>query len=170
MGQAQTVLWDNIKNNPPQQLKISPIAAIPHKSKAFRSILDLSFLIALHNGMHIPAVNETTIKTAPQAAVNQLGHSLSRLIHAFADATENEKVFMAKWGIKDGFWRLDCQEGEEYNFAYVLPQPYTEPTTLVIPMSLQIGWIKSPGFFCAASETSRDIAQQYCQTPIGSLP
>ncbi len=41
--QARIVLWDDIKDNPPEQLKISPIAAIPHKSKAFRSILDLSF-------------------------------------------------------------------------------------------------------------------------------
>jgi hypothetical protein len=41
--QARIAVWDDIKDNPPQQLKISPIAAIPHKLKAFRSILDLSF-------------------------------------------------------------------------------------------------------------------------------
>ena len=41
--QARLVPWDDIKDNPPAQLKISPIAAIPYKSKAFRSILDLSF-------------------------------------------------------------------------------------------------------------------------------
>ena len=41
--QARIVLCDDIKDNPPMQLKISPIAAIPHKSKAFRSILNLSF-------------------------------------------------------------------------------------------------------------------------------
>ncbi len=34
-GQAKLVLWDNIKENPPSQQKVSPIAAIPHKSKAF---------------------------------------------------------------------------------------------------------------------------------------
>ena len=43
MGQARLVLWDDIKDDPPRQLKISPIAAIPHKLKAYRSILDLSF-------------------------------------------------------------------------------------------------------------------------------
>ncbi len=77
---------------------------------------------------------------------------------------------MAKWDIKDSFWRLNCQAGEEYNFAYVLPQEEGAPTTLVIPTSLQMGWIESPGFFCAASETSRDVAAQYCQAPVGSLP
>ncbi len=34
-GQAQIVGWDNIKDNPPPQLMVSPIAAIPHKSKDF---------------------------------------------------------------------------------------------------------------------------------------
>ena len=41
--QVRIVLWDDIKDNPQEQWKISPIAAIPHKSKAFRSILGLSF-------------------------------------------------------------------------------------------------------------------------------
>jgi len=36
--QARLIAWDDITDNPPPQLKISPIAAIPHKSKAFRSI------------------------------------------------------------------------------------------------------------------------------------
>jgi hypothetical protein len=31
-GQAQIVIWDDIKDNPPPQLKVSPIAAIPNKS------------------------------------------------------------------------------------------------------------------------------------------
>ncbi len=34
-GQAKLVFWDDIKENPPPQLKILLIAAIPHKSKAF---------------------------------------------------------------------------------------------------------------------------------------
>lgn len=43
LGQARVVEWDAIKHNPPPQLKISPVAAIPHNSKPYRSILDLSF-------------------------------------------------------------------------------------------------------------------------------
>ncbi len=49
-GQARLVLWDEIKAAPPTQLKISPVAAIPHKSKPYRSILDLSFSLRLQNG------------------------------------------------------------------------------------------------------------------------
>jgi hypothetical protein len=65
-NQARLVPWDDIKDNPPAQLKISPIAAIPHKSKAFRSILDLSFRLRLKNGGVLAAVNDTTVKSAPK--------------------------------------------------------------------------------------------------------
>jgi hypothetical protein len=34
-GQAKVVLWDDIKDDPPKELKISPIAMIPHKSRMF---------------------------------------------------------------------------------------------------------------------------------------
>ena len=35
VGQDQIVRWEDIRCNPPPQLKISPIAAVPHKSKVF---------------------------------------------------------------------------------------------------------------------------------------
>ncbi len=107
---------------------MSPIAAIPHKSKDFRSILDLSFRLRLKNGGILNSVNDTTIKSAPEGALDQLGHALSRIIHAFAEAEDNAKIFMAKWDIKDGFWRMDCEVSEEWNFAYILPQDQTKPT------------------------------------------
>jgi hypothetical protein len=95
-GQAELVLWEDIKDDLPPQLKISPIAAIPHKSKVFRSILDLSFCLRLKNGGFLDLVNDSTVKMAPRGALNQLGHALSRIIHAFAEADDNKKIFMAK--------------------------------------------------------------------------
>ena len=80
--QARVVEWDAIKDNPPTELKISPIATIPHKSKAYRSILDLSFRLRLKNGSFRDAVNDTTVKTAPGGAIDQIGECLSRIIHA----------------------------------------------------------------------------------------
>lgn len=41
---------------------------------------------------------------------------------------------------------------------------------LVVPTSLKMGWIESPPYFCAASETARDVAVQYIEHPLGSLP
>jgi hypothetical protein len=33
-----------------------------------------------------------------------------------------------------------------------------------------MGWVESPPYFCAASETARDVAMDYVETPVGSLP
>ncbi len=67
-----------------------------------------------------------------------MGHALSCIIHAFAKADDDAKIYMAKWDIKYGFWRMDSEAGEEYNFAYVLLQEEGKPTTLVVPTSLQM--------------------------------
>ena len=170
-GQARVVNWNDIRHDPPPQLKISPIAMVPHKSRPYRAILDLSFPVKLKPSGEVPSVNTTTVKTAPKGAIDQIGHVLPRIIHAFAAAEENDKIFMAKWDIKDGFWRLDCEVGEEWNFAYVLPSSVgTNDLKLVVPTSLQMGWIESPPYFCTASETARDVAAQYAELPMNTLP
>jgi hypothetical protein len=93
----------------------------------------LSFHLWLKQGGILPSVNATTIKTAPKGAINQLGHSLTRIIHAFAKTKNEARIFIAKWDIKDGFWRLDAEEGAEWSFAYALPQSPGKPIYLVVP-------------------------------------
>ena len=66
--QARLVECDTIKDNPPLELKISPIAAIPHKSKAFCSIIDLSFQLILKSGGVLAAVNDTTEKNSTKGS------------------------------------------------------------------------------------------------------
>ena len=62
---------------------------------------------------------------------------------------------------------MDCREGKEWNFAHVLPQPEGEPIWLVIPTSLQIGWVELPPYFCTATETARDIAKPILKQALG---
>ena len=62
------------------------------------------------------------------------------------------------------------REGEEYTFAYVLSQEEGLPMKLVILTTLQMGWIESPPYCGAASETGRDAAEQYVECPVGTLP
>ena len=92
------------------------------------------------------------------------------MIYAFAQADKDMQIFMAKWDIKYGFWRLNCALGKEWNFAYVLPQEKGEQVRLVVSTPLHMGWIESPPYFCAASEAARYVAQQYAKTPVGTLP
>lgn len=44
-GFARLVPWSILREKLLAQLKLSAIAAIPHKSRAFRKILDLSFAL-----------------------------------------------------------------------------------------------------------------------------
>ena len=106
----------------PKELKILSIAAIPHKSKDFRSILDLSFCMRFKNGEVRASVNDTTKKTIPARAIDQIGECLLHIIHAFVGVDDNTNILMDKWDIKDGFWKMDCAAGEEWNLANVLPQ------------------------------------------------
>ena len=41
---------------------------------------------------------------------------------------------------------------------------------LMVPTSLQMGWIESPAYFCAASKTARDVAQTYTNAKLDTLP
>jgi hypothetical protein len=92
--QARIVSWDKIKDDPPSQLKISLIVAIPHKSKAFCS---MSFRHCLANRGVRTSVNDTTKKTAPAVAINQIRECFARIVHALTETGSDAKVFMAKW-------------------------------------------------------------------------
>jgi len=169
-GLARLVAWDDIKACPPPNLKISPLVAVPHKSRRFRAILDLSFQLRM-GGIRLPSVNAATRKHAYTAAMHQLGNVLPRLIAAMAAAIpDHGPIFFAKWDIKDGFWRMLISEHDAWNFAYLLPAQPGEPVQLVIPTSLQMGWCESPPFFCSATETARDVAQQMINDTTTALP
>ena len=65
-GAVKVVLWEDIKDNPPAELKVSPIAMIPHKSRLYRAILDLSFKLRLSPDELMQSVNESTGKKQHQ--------------------------------------------------------------------------------------------------------
>ena len=153
----------------PTNLKSSPLSAVVHKSRGWRAILDLSWMLEWEGGK-VPSVNEKSTKISPNGSIDQLGHVLQRLIYAMATAPDGKKVYAAKWDVKDGFWQMVCQLGAEWNFCYVLPEKDGVARTLVKPKSLQMGWIESPGFFGVASETARDVGHAYAQAPLGHLP
>ena len=160
-GYARVVKWGDIKNNIPENLKISPAALVPHKSRSFRTILDLSFSLKYKGGI-VPSVNSTTVKQAPAEAMVQLGNCLKRIVYTLAANFNPQKPFaFAKVDIKDGFWRMRVSADAAWNFCYVLPAIEAVTTIddleLVVPNSLQMGWCESPPYFCAATETARDV-------------
>jgi hypothetical protein len=91
VGQARIILWDDIKDNLPPELKILPIATIPQKSKAVRSILDISYNLRLKDGSTVPSVNDTLEKSGQQGVMDQTGHTLQCIIHTFASPLRTTK-------------------------------------------------------------------------------
>ena len=158
-GLCRLVNWDDIKDDFPKNLKISPLAAVPHKSRMYRMILDLSFQL-LVNGKKLESVNDSSDKNlAKQEAMYELGNVIPRIIWTMALSKDKTTPFLfTKVDLKDGYWRMAVNEVDAWNFAYVLPGAGPDdPIQLVIPDALQMGWSESPPFFCAATETARDI-------------
>jgi hypothetical protein len=135
-------------------------------------ILDLSHGVQI-NGEQMQLVNEVTDKTIlPAHSMAELGNVLPHIIYAVRMAHESKgPILFSKLDIKDGYWRMVFPAEDEWNFAFVLPKANPqEPTTLVIPASLQMGWIDSPAFFSSALEMACDIATTLESNPLGLLP
>jgi hypothetical protein len=166
-GFSSIVMWDDIKDSLPEGLKISPLAVIPQKDRRGRLILDLSFAV------HLPSiakhklgeamqesVNDSTVQLSPQGPVREIGNVLKRMCRLLAEVPEEEDVMLSKIDLSDGFWRMRVKDKDSWNFAYVLPDVPGAPLRLVVPCSLQMGWSESPAYFCAATETTRDLIQE----------
>jgi hypothetical protein len=52
---------------------------------------------------------------------------------------------------------------------YVLPQEEGKPVKIVVQTLLQMGWVKSPPYFCTAMETLWAVATEYIKMPTNFL-
>ena len=118
---ARVLKWGDIKDNIPTNLKISPVAMIPQKFKAYRCILDLS-LTLFNRGKRFASANENTNKKSIPETMVQLGQVLKWIIYHMAIHRANGTPFnFTKLDVKDGFWRMAVADGDAWNLCYVLP-------------------------------------------------
>jgi hypothetical protein len=66
---------------------------------------------------------------------------------------------LSKIDLSNGSWRMLVQKTSIWNFAYVMPDLPGHPIRIVIPPALQMGWVESPSYFYAATETGCDVIQ-----------
>ena len=169
-GFCQVMLWEDVKRLRPANLKISPVALIPQVDRRGRIILDLSFPVYQEvNGVITvtqQSVNDSTVLTAPSIPVKEIGKVLPRLLQYMRDTPPGLHILFSKLDISDGFWRLVVKEEDCFNFAYVLPQAAGEPTRLVVPAAVQMGWVESPSLFCTVTESARDLAQHFVDATV----
>ena len=66
---------------------------------------------------------------------------------------------MSKLDVTDAYHRGNLKPSQVGAFAYVVPSvPEDDAIFICIDLVLPMGWVESPKFFCAFSETLTDVA------------
>ena len=136
-------------------LQLSRIAAVPQAHRRPRLIL---YLLA-HPESDTLSFNETTNKDAALKSL-QFGRSFPRILQAVWEADPVQgPVRVSILDVTDANHRGTVKPAQVGAFAYVIPSaPRDEGIFIYIDLVLPMGWLDSPKFFCAFSETLIDVA------------
>jgi hypothetical protein len=135
-------------------LRISPLGVVPQRNRRPRLIVDYTF----------SGVNEETRKMAPGDSM-QFGRALDRIRLAVLEAPDEfGPTYMMKLDLSDGFYRIQVKPEDVPKLAIAFPTGPGEEKKVAFPMKLPMGWTESPPWFCAATETIVDVANDYCGT------
>ena len=129
-------------------LRLSPLGCVPQHGRRPRLIVDLSF----HD------VNQDTAALAPAKAM-QFGYALRRVLWTMASADPaHGPVYMGKYDIADGYYRIQLTIDSMLPLAVTLPIRPGEAPLVAVPLVLPMGWKESAPYFCAETETVADLA------------
>ena len=108
-------------------MKISSIAAIPHKSRNYRNILNLAYNLNLNN-KKLPSVNEINDKTLTQQyTMYKLDNVIPRIIQSMAMSPDNGiPILFSKIDLKDRYWIMCVSKKDAWNFVHVFPHTKTD--------------------------------------------
>ena len=100
----------------------------------------------------------------------QFGRALQRVFTTIIHAHPRYgPVQMAKIDVADGFYRVWVQSSDVSKLGVVLPAaPNCEPL-IAFPLALPMGWVESPPYFTAVTETACDIANASLSRPACQL-
>lgn len=129
-------------------LRLSPIGAVPQRDRRPRLIVDYSF----------SDVNAETVLLAPAEAM-QFGRALQRVLQTIVEADPRSwPVHLAKIDIADGFYRVWLRTQDIPKLlGVVLPTTPGQPDIIAFPLTLPMGWVESPPYFTALTETACDL-------------
>ena len=137
-----------LRTLPGGDLRLSPMAVKEEFNRRPRVLVDHTWF----------GVNEHTLPDLPKE-VMQFGGTLPRLLWLLRHANPAKgRVFLSKFDIDNGFYRLFLDADDALKLATLMPKYEGEEQLLAIPLVLTMGWTNSPPTFCAASETVADLA------------
>jgi hypothetical protein len=90
----------------------------------------------------------------------QFGKALHRVLqHIVAADPRYGPVHMSKIDmIADGFYRAWLRTADIPKLGVVLPTTPSQPAVIAFPLTLPMGWVESPPYFTALTETVCDLA------------
>lgn len=128
-------------------LRLSPLGVVPQRERRPRLIVDLSYF----------GINQECLSIAPNDAM-QFGRALQRLLYKILIANPaHGPVYLSKIDIADSFYRLRLAPRDIPKLGVLLPRHEGESAMVAFPMVLPMGWVNSPPYFCAATETAADL-------------
>ena len=131
-------------------LRLSPLGVVPQRDRRPRIIVDYTFW----------GVNDDTVTLAPSESM-QFGRALERVLRKIRNANRRfGPTYMIKVDIADGFYRLFVAASTTAALGVVFPHHPEEEPLIAFPLVLPMGWVGSPPFFCALTETSTDLANR----------
>jgi hypothetical protein len=131
-------------------LRISPLGVVPQRDRRPRLIVDYSF----------SQLNADTLRLAPAEAM-QFGRALQRVLTRVVHADPRYgPVHLAKIDIADGFYRVWLQADDVLKLGVVLPTHPQGVPLIAFPLALPMGWVESPPYFTALTETVCDLANR----------
>ena len=89
----------------------------------------------------------------------QLGRALNRVLHRIATADPADSpVYLMKLDLSDGFYRVPLRDSDIPLLGVAFPVAPGETPLVAMPLVLPMGWTESPPYFCSATETIADLA------------
>jgi hypothetical protein len=141
---------------PYSQAVMLPMGVVPQRDRRPRIIVDYTFSL----------VNQDTLITLAPAEAMQFGHALDRILHKIYHANRRfGPVHLIKVDVADGFYRIRVAPSHMPVLGVSFPSFPGEEPLVAIPLVLPMGWVSSPPFFCAVTETAADIANLHLQYP-----
>ena len=90
-------------------------------------------------------VNEKTLPHAPPEAMMQFGGTLQRILRRICHADPKYgPVYLSKFDIKDGFYRLFLAANDCPRLSIILPLYPEEEQLVATPLACTMGWTQSP--------------------------
>jgi hypothetical protein len=134
-------------------LRLSPTGVVPQRDRRPRPIVDYTY----------SDVNDGTLSVAPDSI--QFGTALTRFLqHLERAETRRGPIYLSKTDVADAFMRVWIALGSIPILGAILPTYPGEEAIVAFPMILPMGWVDSPSFLCAVTETIADLTNQRTST------